>query len=304
MRETILINALEKIEKILLTGFIENSREIATKALTDWASAPKEGQIIVDFLEWMETEVEVIKEENITLYRHHSIDGWGNYVRDDIVTEFLDKYDPEFSPSSAPESGGEEKDAVGFVNYLVENNYQKFEDKFWVKDNEDGRFTLDYLYLVYKDFVPSVQSSDVKPVASHSYTSSNSIEEIIAAYDEYIKVLDDELNDTVGMASIHGWQSRNVLRGEQAREKIAKVKASLDSSLSKEEGKDELTDYGKAVRMAKRFHELYEEYAPLYGYETRKETRDFNEDSPNGKLMISVCEQLQKETGLKGEDND
>lgn len=41
--------------------------------------------------------------------------------------------------------------------------------------------------------------------------------------------------------------------------------------------------------LAKLFHSIYEELAPNYGYETREETKQFNEDSANGKLMIEVC---------------
>ena len=51
--------------------------------------------------------------------------------------------------------------------------------------------------------------------------------QLAEAYEEYIKVLQDELNDTVGMASIHGWQSRNVKRGEDARYKLGKIKLQI-----------------------------------------------------------------------------
>jgi len=44
-----------------------------------------------------------------------------------------------------------------------------------------------------------------------------------------------------------------------------------------------------AVELAKLFHDTYEELAPSFGYETRTETRQFNETTPNGKLMIAVC---------------
>ncbi len=48
----------------------------------------------------------------------------------------------------------------------------------------------------------------------------------------------------------------------------------------------------KHVEMAKRFHELYEELAPSFGYETRQETRAFDPDSPNGRLMTEVVGRL------------
>lgn len=43
-------------------------------------------------------------------------------------------------------------------------------------------------------------------------------------------------------------------------------------------------------KLAVMFHDAYEYLAPLYGYETRKETRVFDPKSKNGKLMIKTCE--------------
>ncbi len=40
------------------------------------------------------------------------------------------------------------------------------------------------------------------------------------------------------------------------------------------------------------FHETYERLAPQYGYETRRETRAFDLESPNGKLMVAVCREI------------
>lgn len=47
-----------------------------------------------------------------------------------------------------------------------------------------------------------------------------------------------------------------------------------------------------AIKMAVKFHELYEKYAPEYGYETKDATKVFNASSPNGKLMIRVCREI------------
>ena len=49
-----------------------------------------------------------------------------------------------------------------------------------------------------------------------------------------------------------------------------------------------------AIKLAILFHELYEKYAPEYGYETKEQTRVFRSDTPNGKLMIKVCREIQK----------
>lgn len=39
---------------------------------------------------------------------------------------------------------------------------------------------------------------------------------------------------------------------------------------------------------ARRFHEAYEHFAPAFGYKTRSDTREWNSDSANGRLMIAV----------------
>lgn len=48
----------------------------------------------------------------------------------------------------------------------------------------------------------------------------------------------------------------------------------------------------EAEVLARQFHEAYERLAPLFGYETRPETREFDPNSMNGKLMIAVCDEL------------
>lgn len=50
------------------------------------------------------------------------------------------------------------------------------------------------------------------------------------------------------------------------------------------------TDSGEGL--ARRFHEAYERLAPVYGYATRHETREFDPESPNGKLMVAVCREI------------
>ena len=42
------------------------------------------------------------------------------------------------------------------------------------------------------------------------------------------------------------------------------------------------------IKLAESFHDTYENLAPQYGYETRGDTKRFNPESPNGKLMIEV----------------
>lgn len=47
-----------------------------------------------------------------------------------------------------------------------------------------------------------------------------------------------------------------------------------------------------ALKLAILFHETYERLAPSFGYETRSDTKTFDADSKNGKLMVAVCEQV------------
>lgn len=49
-------------------------------------------------------------------------------------------------------------------------------------------------------------------------------------------------------------------------------------------------DAGAAL--AVRFHDTYERLAPSFGYETRPDTKAFDPESPNGRLMIAVCSEL------------
>lgn len=44
-----------------------------------------------------------------------------------------------------------------------------------------------------------------------------------------------------------------------------------------------------AEDLARRFHNVYENCAPRFGYETKDETKEFDPTSSNGKLMIHVC---------------
>jgi len=54
-----------------------------------------------------------------------------------------------------------------------------------------------------------------------------------------------------------------------------------------------------ASELAARFHEAYERLAPSFGYETRDDTKNFNPNSKNGKLMVAVCGEILKQNGEK-----
>jgi hypothetical protein len=73
-----------------------------------------------------------------------------------------------------------------------------------------------------EDFGPGDNNSEAALLVTPHSSVGNSIEQ---AYENYISVLVDEINDLIGMASIHGWKSRNVERGEQARQEIQRIKS-------------------------------------------------------------------------------
>lgn len=54
---------------------------------------------------------------------------------------------------------------------------------------------------------------------------------------------------------------------------------------------------------AENLHEIYERLAPDFGYETREETRDFDPNTPNGKLMMAVCAEIRLAL-LRGEGEE
>jgi hypothetical protein len=56
-------------------------------------------------------------------------------------------------------------------------------------------------------------------------------------------------------------------------------------------------------KLASLFHDTYEALAPVFGYETREDTRNFDLESKNGKLMVAVCKfiiqtEMKKELAL------
>jgi len=46
--------------------------------------------------------------------------------------------------------------------------------------------------------------------------------------------------------------------------------------------------------LARIFHKAYERLAPQFGYETRRDTREFDPSTPNGRLMIAVCGEVRR----------
>ena len=49
-----------------------------------------------------------------------------------------------------------------------------------------------------------------------------------------------------------------------------------------------------AVELAILFHKTYEKLAPSFSYVTKHDTKKFDINSPNGRLMVAVCEEIIK----------
>ena len=65
----------------------------------------------------------------------------------------------------------------------------------------------------------------------------------------------------------------------------------------------EPTESYSEEELAKLFHDTYERLAPEFGYATREDTKVFDQNSANGKLMVAVCEViLQSLSPKKGKE--
>jgi hypothetical protein len=53
--------------------------------------------------------------------------------------------------------------------------------------------------------------------------------DLIKAYEDYIKMLGEEIDDLVGLAYVHGWRSERIEAGKQCRERIVELKEKLIS---------------------------------------------------------------------------
>lgn len=97
---------------------------------------------------------------------------------------------------------------------------------------------------------------------------------------------------------LHGkrWVTAEFARAQERR--IAELTESLRQQESQlRTALDELRQISQPpaespLDLARRFHEAYERLAPSFGYETRTETRVFNPNSTNGRLMVAVCAEL------------
>jgi len=70
----------------------------------------------------------------------------------------------------------------------------------------------------------------------------------------------------------------------------------VDAALQSERAEPEFV-MPNAIWLAKFLHDTYERLAPQYGYTTREDTRTFDHESANGRLMAAVCEELRRTLG-------
>jgi hypothetical protein len=160
MRETILLDALKEIIKMDWDNW--QSKEIARKALTDWASAPKEGLTPEQVLALHAKNYnKTVEQDEKSLY-FLQLNGFE-------AINAMKAYAAQFqSPSPAPESGGEEKKFTLdnlFHCYYAGEAAADFDRKKKQRDSLRAAFFKTHFL---KDFVPNKSTPS---------TSSNSIEE-------------------------------------------------------------------------------------------------------------------------------
>lgn len=89
----------------------------------------------------------------------------------------------------------------------------------------------------------------------------------------------------------------------ETRQALRAVRAALKNDSPQPQRPDENVNWSDAASLVQSFHDTYESLAPQFGYETRPDTKSFDASSPNGKLMIAVCETLlPQRPGRGGEE--
>ena len=72
--------------------------------------------------------------------------------------------------------------------------------------------------------------------------------------------------------------------------KVGDYAYELEQQLQAYKDKEDKIKATTPLELAIMFHDTYEELAPKFNYETREETRQFDNNSKNGMLMVEVCE--------------
>jgi hypothetical protein len=85
-------------------------------------------------------------------------------------------------------------------------------------EGEISSIDVDHLITVLMELYGSGFSQhDGKPIVSGSLP-------LVEALDKYIELLVEELNETVSMATTHGWKSSRAEEGERQRNRIAELR--------------------------------------------------------------------------------
>jgi hypothetical protein len=100
------------------------------------------------------------------------------------------------------------------------------------------------------------------------------------------------------------WKRQHENLVEVRRRDLAALQAKFDAALAQRDGIPREPPFDDALSLAIMFHHTYERLAPSKGYDTRTETRIFDPESPNGKLMVATCQAIldAAPTGIPRED--
>ncbi len=120
--------------------------------------------------------------------------------------------------------------------------------------------------------------------ARAAHESEESMSDLEAKVNEEFKCIDNQASYTGDQClDGHVLECPAIYRPAVLELVRAERKRALDKT-------EYLTD---PLALAVLFHVTYEKLAPQKGYETRKETRIFDPESANGKLMIATCSSIQ-----------
>lgn len=116
---------------------------------------------------------------------------------------------------------------VGIYNALYNGDHIIFQV-------HDGGFRIIFYDKGFND-LPNLNLIKWLDESVSSIPAGSKERELIELLDEYIKLLNKEINDLIGMASIHGWSSRNVQEGIELRAKIEEARKKYSESLNKQQ---------------------------------------------------------------------
>ncbi len=77
------------------------------------------------------------------------------------------------------------------------------------------------------DFYMNDKRTWGKSVTANS-VKIEALEHLVKLQDDYIELLNKEISSLFGLAYVHGWKSSLVKEGEEARQKIAEIRKSLE----------------------------------------------------------------------------